>query len=179
MTHCKKVAVSQKSKNLQRYGGAGLRISKGMMMMRKIVPTSGSDRRQPMVGQSTAEVTARCREGIKKFIVRVIHQIYLKSGPKAALIETAVVRHQGKPFDHRLDLFPYIRKHRRFLRILRTETVHVLTEPLIVLRLRMYQAIETIRNLTATDHDKPYRAYAARTFVGSLEIYGCKIIHCR
>ncbi len=89
------------------------------------------------------------------------------------------MRHERKALNHRGDLLPYIREHRSVLRVLLREAVDLLTEPLIVLRLGVNQAVERIHYLAITDDDHSNAADAGTTLIGCLEVYGGKRFQIR
>ena len=132
---------------------------------------------QLVVGQLFAEVAARGATGAAEPIVGVLHLVGLKDGLQAAFVEGAVVRHKGQSGDAWRDLFPHFRKGGGVVGIIRTQTVHLLAEPRVVVGHRMDEAVEGVGDdAVAHDHHAD-AAHAAALSVGGLEIDGCKVFH--
>lgn len=73
--------------------------------------------------------------------------------------------------------FPHIREHRCIVCIFLGKPMHLLAEPLVILRLWMNQRIEGINYFSSTYNHHAYAAHARRLLIGRLEIYCCKIFH--
>lgn len=159
----------------------GLGVGQGVMMVRQVEAACCGNRLQLMIWEAVAETAPRGGEGVVEAIVRIIHLIHLERGFQATFVETAVVCHKRQPLDKGGYLLPNIGEYRCPVGILRTEPVHPPAEPLVVFRLRMYQAVVGIDNLPSADDDNPHAAYAGGLLVRRFEIYGCKICHraCR
>ena len=116
---------------------------------------------------------------IEKHIIRVVHLIHPEHLFQAAFIETAVMRNERKPFNHRGDLLPHMWEYRGAFRIFLGESVNLLAEPLIVLRFGVNQAVVRIHYLAITDDDHSNAADAGTTLIGALEVYGGKRFQIR
>ena len=112
-----------------------------------------------------------------ELIVGIVHLIYPEHCLEAAFVETGVVRHERQTFDQRRNLFPYIREHGCIVRVLGTQPVHALAEPLVVLRLGVDEAVERVRHLPVAHNHHSHRTHAGRLLVCRLEIYCRKISH--
>ena len=146
-------------------------------MAGEVKPARGGHGLQLMVRQHPAEVPPRRRQRIKEHVFGIIHLIHPEHRPQAPLVEARIVCHQRQPGDGRRDAFPHAWEHRRGLSVLRTQAVHPLAEPRIILRLRMDQAVESIDNAAPAHNDHTDAAHTRRTLIRRLEIYGCKIPH--
>ena len=147
------------------------------MMVEKVVAAGGGDSLELMVGKGAAEKAAGARQRVQENVIRIVHLIDPEHGFQAALVERGVMRHERKPFNEWLDFLPNIRKNRSVLRVLWTQAVDVLTEPSVVLRLRMDERVEPLHDLSPTDNYDSDAAYTAGTLVGRLEVYRRKISH--
>ena len=157
----------------------GLRIGKGVVVIGEVIAAGRSYGMQLVVGQAMTEMTAGCCQRIEKHIIRVVHLIHPEHLFQAAFIETAVMRYKRKPFNHRGDLLPHKWEYRGAFRILLGESVNLLAEPLIVLRLGVNQAVVRIHYLAITDDDHSNAADAGTTLIGALEVYGGKRFQIR
>jgi len=92
-------------------------------------------------------------------------------------VKAGIMRHQRQPLDERHHPLPHKRKHRCILRILGRKAVHPLAEPLVILRLRVDQAVERVHDLAVTDDYHPHAAHAAGALIRSLEIYRGEVSH--
>lgn len=155
----------------------GFCICEGMMVGMKVISAGCGHCRKLVVRKRASEVSACCPACIIEDIVRIIHLIHPEHSLQAAFIERAVVGHQRKSPDQRLDLLPDIREDRGIVSIGMGKPVDPLAEPLEIVRLRVDEAIECIGYLSCPYHCNTYRAYAALLLIGGLEIYCCKIIH--
>ena len=157
----------------------GLRIGKGVVVIGEVIAAGRSYGMQLVVGQAMAEMTAGCCQRIEKHIIRVVHLIHPEHLFQAAFIETAVMRNERKPFNHRGDLLPHMWEYRGAFRIFLGESVNLLAEPLIVLRFGVNQAVVRIHYLAITDDDHSNAADAGTTLIGALEVYGGKRFQIR
>ena len=157
----------------------GLRVGQGVVVIDEVIAAGRSYGMQLVVGQAVTEMTAGCCQRIEKHIIRVVHLIHPEHLFQAAFIETAVMRHERKPFNHRGDLLPHKWEYRGAFRILLGEAMDLLTEPLIVLRLGVNQAVERIHYLAITNDDHSNAADAGTTLIGALEVYGGKRFQIR
>ena len=157
----------------------GLRVGQGVVVIGEVIAAGRSYGLQLVVGQAMAEMTAGCCQRIEKHIIRVVHLIHPEHLFQAAFIETAVMRYKRKALNHRGDLLPYVWEYRGAFRILLGEAVDLLTEPLIVLRLGVNQAVVRIHYLAITDDDHSNAADAGTTLIGGLEVYGGKRFQIR
>lgn len=157
----------------------GLRVGQGVVVIDEVIAAGRSYGMQLVVGQAVTEMTAGCCQCIKKHIIRVVHLIHPEHLFQAAFIETAVMRHKRKALNHRGDFLPYVWERRGAFRIFLGEAVDLLTEPLIVLRLGVNQAVVRIHYLAITDDDHSNAADAGTTLIGCLEVYGGKRFQIR
>lgn len=157
----------------------GLRVGQGVVVIDEVIAAGRSYGMQLVVGQAVTEMTARCCQRIEKHIIRVVHLIHPEHLFQAAFIETAVMRHERQALNHRGDLLPHMWEYRGAFRIFLGEAVDLLTEPLIVLRLGVNQAVERIYYLAITDDDHSNAADAGTTLIGCLEVYGGKRFQIR
>lgn len=147
------------------------------MVAGEVEPARGGDGLQLMVRQKPAKVPPRRRQRIQEQIVGIIHLVHPENRPQARLVEACIVRHQRQPGDGRRDAFPHAWEHRRGLSVLRTQAVHPPAEPRVILRLRMYQAVEPVHHAPAPHDDHPDAAHARRPLIRRLEIYCRKVPH--
>lgn len=147
------------------------------MVAGEVKPARGGYGLQLMVRQQPAEVPPRRRQRIQEHIFGIIHLVHPENRPQAAFVEARIVRHQRQPGDGRRDAFPHVWEHRRGLSVLRTQAVHPPAEPRIVLRLRMYQAVEPIHHAPSPHNDHPDAAHARRPLIRRLEINCRKVPH--
>ena len=162
---------------LHRYHSAGLCISKGVMVVHEVISAGCCDGLELMVREPAAEVTSGSREGVVELIVGIVHLIYPEDSLEAPFIEAGIVRHEGEALDERFNLLPDIGEHRSVIRVLRTQTVDLLAEPLVVFRLGMYEAVERVHDFPAAHYHHANGADAGRLLVCRLEVYRCKISH--
>lgn len=106
-----------------------------------------------VIRQPFAEMASGCGEGIVKLIIGVIHLIDLEGCFKAAFVEPGVVRDERETLDEWLHLLPDMLEAWRVISVAWAETMHTLAEPAIVVWFRMYQAVETIYDLSVADDD--------------------------
>ncbi len=123
-------------------------------------------------------MAARGPAGAKELVIRIVHLIDAEHGPEAALVKGAVVCHEGQSGDERLDLSPHDGEYGRVVGVLMRESVHLLTEPGVVVGFGMDERIERVGDDTAAHHHHAHAAHAAALPVGGLEVYGGKIGHC-
>lgn len=152
-------------------------IGQGMMVIGQVITAGCGNRLQLMVRQTAAEMITGGRKCIIEFILRIIHPVHFENLSQTSFIEPAVVRHERKALNLRSYLLPDIRKNRSIFSIFFGQPVDLLAEPLIVFRLRMYQTIERIHDLTVTDDHHSDAAHAGTALIGCLEINCCKICH--
>ena len=155
--------------------GTGLGIGKCIVMMSQVEATGVRYRLQLKIGQDPAEMASRGSKGISEHIVGVIHTVDPENLFQAPLVKSTVVGHKRKTFNKRFYLFPDPGKYRRILSILSTQPVHLPAKPLIILRLRMNQAVERVHNLTAAHNHHPNAAHAGTALIRRLKIYCCKV----
>ena len=132
---------------------------------------------QLVIRQLLSEMAARGTAGAKELVIRIIHLIGLEHGLEATLIEGTVVGHQGQSGDARGDLSPHFREGRGAVGVFRSQTVHFLTEPCVVVGHGMDETVESVGdNAVAHDHHAD-AAHAAALSVGGLEINSCEVFH--
>lgn len=110
-------------------------------------------------------------------VVRVIHLINPEDSLQAALVEGTVVGDQGEVPDQGDDLLPHVGEYRGVIGVLRPQAVHLSAEPLVVLRLGMYEAVERVHYPPAAYDDHPDAAHAGGLLVRRLEVYRREISH--
>jgi len=154
-----------------------LRVGQGMVVIREVISASGGDGLELVVREPISIIPSRCRQRVVEYIVRIVHLIDAEHLLEATFIKRAVVGDQWQSLDARFNLFPYEGEDRSVLRVFRSQTMDLAAEPLVVLRFRMDQAVETIHDFSLTHHYDANAAGAAGTLVGRLEIYRCEISH--
>ena len=94
--------------------------------------------------------------------------------PAVAEIIDRLVRekHVGDAF---LQLLPYFREYQRIVRITLAQPMYALAPIVVVVRLWLNQAIETVCYLPIAHHDHSYGADARRLLIGRLEIDGNEV----
>ena len=147
------------------------------MVIHKVITAGGSDGLELMVRELISEVLSGYSKGVVELIVGVVHLINPEHRLQAPFVKAGIVRNQRETLDERLNLLPHIGEHRSIIGILRTQTVDLLAEPLVVFRFRVYQAVERVHNLTVTYYHHSDGAYAGRLLVRRLEVYSCKVSH--
>ena len=95
-------------------------------------------------------MAARSPAGAKELVIRIVHLIDAEHGPEAALVKGAVVCHEGQSGDERLDLSPHDGEYGRVVGVLMRESVHLLTEPGVVVGFGMDERIERVGDDTDT-----------------------------
>ena len=154
-----------------------LRIGQGMVMVCKVISAGGSDGLELVVREFLPKMSSRCRQRVVKFIVRIVHLIDAEYLLETAFIKKTVVGDQRQSLDKRFNLLPYEGEDGRILGVFRPEPVYLPAEPLVILRFRMDQAVESVHDLSATNDDYADAADAAGTLVGRLEVYRREISH--
>ena len=112
-----------------------------------------------------------------ELIVGVVHLIYLEGSLETSFIETGIVRNEGEALDERFNLLPDVWEYRCIFSILRSKTVYLPAEPLVVLRFGMDETVERLHNLPVTHYHHSDGAYAGGLLVRRFEINSCKISH--
>ena len=162
---------------MYRYHSASLCIRKGVMVVHEVISAGCGDGLELMVRKLAAEMLPGSRQGVVELVVWVVHLIYLEDSLETSFIETGVVRNEGEALDERFNLLPDIGEHRSVIRVLRTQTVDLLAEPLVVFRLGMYEAVERVHDFPAANYHHPDGTYTGGLLVCRLEVYRCKISH--
>ena len=162
---------------MHRYHCAGLCVSKGVMVVHEVISAGCGDGLELMVRKLAAEMLPGSRQGVVELVVWVVHLIYLEDSLETSFIETGVVRNEGEALDERFNLLPDIGEHRSVIRILRSKTVYLPAEPLVVLRFGMDETVERVHNLPVTHYHHPDGTYTGGLLVCRLEVYRCKISH--
>ncbi len=154
-----------------------LRIGKGMVMVCKVIAASGGDGLELVVRELLPKMSSRCRQRVIEFIVRIVHLINAEDLFETAFIKWTVVGDQRQPLDKRFNLLPDEGEDGRIFGVFRSQPMHLPAEPLVVLWLRMDQAVEPVNDLSIAHDDNTDAADAARALIGCLEIYRCEISH--
>ena len=131
-----------------------------MVMIGEIVSAGSGNGLELMVGKPISEMTPRCGKSVNEDVTRVVHPVDLEDGLQAPLVKAAVMCHDGEVANHRCNLRPDIREYRGVIRILGTETMHLLAEPLIVLRFWVDERVEGIHYPSAPNEDHANTANA-------------------
>lgn len=130
------------------------------MVAGKVVATGAGDSLELMIRKHPSKVSSGCSQGVEEFVVRIIHTVNAVDGLKAALVKTGIVRHQGQALDERGNLLPDAREHRRVHGVIGTKAMHAHAEPLVVLRLRVDQAVEPVHDLPVAHNHYTHAAHA-------------------
>ena len=77
---------------MHRYHGAGLCVSKGVMVVHEVISAGCCDGLQLMVRKLAAEMLPGSRQGVVELVVWVVHLIDTEHGLEAPFVETGVVR---------------------------------------------------------------------------------------
>ena len=119
---------------------------------------------QLMVGQLWKSL-ARSHTGAIELVIRIIHLIATEHSFQATLVERLVMGHQRKSFDQWLNLCPHLREHRGVFCILSSQTMHLRTPIIIVVRLRLNQGIERIHYLAIAYNPTPTEQTLVRSLL--------------
>ena len=147
------------------------------MVVHEVISAGCGDGLELMVRKPAAEVTSGSREGVVELVVGIVHLIDTEHGLEASFVETGVVRNEGEALDERFNLLPDVWEYRCIFSILRSKTVYLPAEPLVVLRFGMDETVERVHNLPVTHYHHSDGAYAGGLLVRRLEINSCKISH--
>ena len=147
------------------------------MVVHEVISAGCGDGLELMVRKPAAEVTSGSREGVVELVVGIVHLIDTEHGLEASFVETGVVRNEGEALDERFNLLPDVWEYRCIFSILRSKTVYLPAEPLVVLRFGMDETVERVHNLPVTHYHHSDGAYAGGLLVRRLEIDSCKISH--
>ena len=79
---------------LHRYHGAGLCISKGVMVVHKVISAGCCDGLELMVRKTAAEKPSGSCEGIVELIVGIVHLIHPEDSLETPFVETGVMSNQ-------------------------------------------------------------------------------------
>ena len=147
------------------------------MVVHEVISAGCGDGLELMVRKPAAEVTSGSREGVVELVVGIVHLIDTEHGLEASFVETGVVRNEGEALDERFNLLPDVWEYRCIFSILRSKTVYLPAEPLVVLRFGMDETVERVHNLPVTHYHHSDGAYTGGLLVRRLEINSCKISH--
>jgi len=160
---------------------AGFGVGEGVVVVQEGVATGGGDSLELVVRQPMAEVAAGSSEGIQEAVAGIVQAIGAEDGFEAAFIEAGVVGYEGDigretirfkgGKDAVFHLVPDIRKKRSVFSVIGAEAVDLLTEPGVVVRVRMDKTIEGVHHFPIAHDDDAHGADAAGAAVGSFEIY--------
>ena len=167
----------QPSQNLHRNPCTRLRVGQRVVVVGHRAAAGLDDGVQLVVGEEATEMTARGPAGAKELVIRIVHLIDAEHGFEAALVKGAVVRHEGQSGDERLDLSPHDGKYGRVVGVLMRKSVHLLTEPGVVVGFGMDERVERVGDDATAHHHHAHAADAAALPVGGLEVYGGKVGH--
>ena len=85
--------------------------------------------------------------------------------------------YEWQPLNQRLYLLPYDWEDISIVCIGRTQSMHALAEPTVVIGFGLDKAVEgVLDNSTPHDHHAD-TAHTAALTVGGFEIYGCEVLH--
>ena len=141
-----------------------------MVMVHEVVPACSGHRLELVVWKGISEVFPRGGQCIEELIVRIVHLIDPEHLLEAAFVEAAVMGHEREAFNEGGYLFPHLREDWDILCVLGAESVNLLTEPLVVLRLRVDERVEGINDLSVAHDHHADAAYTGAALVGRLEI---------
>lgn len=147
------------------------------MVIHEVIAARSGDGLELMVWQLISEVMSGYSKGVVELIVGVVHLIDPEHRLQATFVKAGVVRNQRESLDERLNLLPHIWEHRSIIGILRTQTVDLLAEPLVVFRFRMNKAVERVHDFPVSHYHHSDGAYTGGLLVCRLEVYRCKISH--
>ena len=157
--------------------GTSLGIGQGVVVVREVISAGGSDGLELVVRELLPKMPPRCRQSVVEFIVWIVHLIDAEHLFETAFIKRAVVGDKRQSLDKRFNLLPDKREYGSVIRVLGPQPMLLPAEPLVVIRLRMDQAVEPVHDLPVTHDDNAYAAEAAGALIRCLEIYRCEISH--
>ena len=150
------------------------------MVVEEGVAAGGGDGVELMIGKAAAEVAAGGSEGVKELVSGIMETVGIEYGFEAAFVEAGIVGYEGDVGgetvrfkgcqDAVFHLVPDIRKKRSVFSVIGAEAVDLLTEPGVVVRIRMDEAIERVHHFPIAHDDDAHGADAAGAAVGSFEI---------
>src|SRR5574344_1071823 len=147
------------------------------MMIGQIISTGFGHSLQLMVWQIIPEIIPRCFQRVVEDIIRVIHLICPECSLEASFVESGIMRYQWKALDAWCNLFPDIRKYRSLVRISLRQSVNSLAAPVVIVRLRLNQGVESFDEFATTHDNNAHRAYAGRVRIGSLKVECSERVH--
>ena len=113
-----------------------------------------------------------CGQRVMELIIRIIHLIHTEYSFEASFIESGIMGDKRHAFiNHRFNLCPHFREDRCPFDIFWSQPMHSSTEPLTVIRFRIYQAVERVDNLSFHDFHHAHGADARGLLVECFEIY--------
>ena len=141
-----------------------------------------------MAAQAAAEVVAGGCEGVQEVVAGIMEAVGAEDGFEAAFVEAGVVSYEGNVGGETVGfkgcqdtvfyLIPNVREERGVLRIVGAQAVDLLTEPGIVVRIRMDKTVEGVHHFPIAHDDDAHGADAAGAAVGSFEVYDDSMGHC-
>ena len=150
------------------------------MVVEEGVAAGGGDGVELMIGKAAAEVAAGGSEGVKELVSGIMETVGIEYGFEAAFVEAGIVGYEGDVGgetvrfkgcqDAVFHLVPDIRKKRSVFSVIGAEAVDLLTEPGVVVRIRMDEAIERVHHFPIAHDDDAHGADAAGAAVGGFEI---------
>lgn len=155
----------------------GLSVSQSVVVISQVIAASRCNCLQLVIQQTVAVMLTGGRKSVIELIVWVIHLIHFEHLFQAPFIEWAIVRNKRQTLNFRSNLLPDVREYRGVFSILLRKPVYLLTEPLIVFRLRVDQTVERVYNLATAYNHHPHAAHTGTALIGGLEIYCCEIFH--
>ena len=99
--------------------GAGLGVSKGVVVPGEVITAGCRYGLELMIGEPVAEVPSAGCEGVMENIIRIVHPVDPEDGLEAAFIKAGVVGNQWEVFNERLNLFPHPGEDRCVIGVLR------------------------------------------------------------
>lgn len=87
-----------------------------------------------------------------KLIVGIVHLIDTEHGFQTTLVKSLVVGNQWKSFNLWLYLPPYLGEYWSILCVSGTKTMYLAAPIVVILRFGLYEGVEPIHNLTATNN---------------------------
>ena len=147
------------------------------MVVREVVSACGCHRLELVIWKPVPKMPTGGRQRIVEHIIRIVHPINPVHSLQAALVEAAVMGDERKVPDERRGFLPDFGEERGILGVIRAESVDLHAEPLVVLRLRMDEAVEGVCDKTAADDHQPHAADARGLLVRRFEIDSAKVSH--
>lgn len=152
-------------------------ISQRMMVIIKTVSTCRRHRMQLVVGKLPAEHPARSATCTIEPVIGPRHTEQRQTSTQTPLVKRRIVRHQRQRLDSLRDLWPHRPEVGRGGRINRRQTMHLRTEPAVIVRDGADQPVDGVDDTPSLHNHHADRADAGPLAVGRFEINSRKISH--